>query len=71
MAACIAMKCPNSLSPRLWWIGRCRACVASAGCADDVQHRHVLGVAAGDRVDGAELADAEGRAERGDPAQPP
>ena len=44
MAACIAMKCPNSPSPRLWWIGRCRACVASAGCADDVQHRHVLGV---------------------------
>jgi len=40
-------------------------------CADDVHHRHVLGVAAGDRVDGAELADAEGRAQRGHAAHPP
>ncbi len=40
-------------------------------CADDMHHRHVLGVAAGDRVDGAELADAEGRAQGSHAAHPP
>jgi hypothetical protein len=38
--------------------------------ADHVHDGHEFGVAAGDRVDRAQFADAEGGAERGDPAHP-